>query len=142
MPAAPNAALVHNQDLQLLITLIKYKKADENVLKFAINKLVNHLWYLNHEQVAFASFLYDLKKHENHNGQQVISFQEIRDTQITRKKKIVKAKIPLKVINSFLQESGLLPSTLNYQLNFLIPILVFENKYLDFLERKTYCRKS
>ena len=56
MSAAPNAALVHNQDLQLLITLIKYKKADENILKFVINKLVNHLWYLNHEQVAFAFF--------------------------------------------------------------------------------------
>lgn len=50
------ATLAPNLDFEMMKSLISYKKIDEVIANAALSKLLNHLWYLNPEQVTFAFF--------------------------------------------------------------------------------------
>lgn len=72
---APKATLAPIQDLQLLKTLINYEKIDGDISKVALSKCINHLWYLNPEQVAFAFFEKNIRQtHQNKHGCKTIVF--------------------------------------------------------------------
>lgn len=43
-------------DLQLLKSLVKYKESEEKIATNALKKLLNHLWYLSEQLIAFAFF--------------------------------------------------------------------------------------
>lgn len=60
---AHKPTLAPNQDLQLLKFLIQYRIIDKEVADKALSTIINHLWYLNSEQVAFLFFDDTLEKH-------------------------------------------------------------------------------
>ena len=111
---APKATLAPNQDLQLFKTLINYEKIDGDISKVALSKLINHLWYLNLEQVAFAFFDKTLDKQIKINmAAKLLSFEQNSDDGDELSKliefeeeniqgnRIVTAKIALKEAHSF-----------------------------------------
>ena len=53
---APVPCSAPRNDLELLKVLAKYKEVDEKVASNATKKMLNHLWYLSEELVAFAFF--------------------------------------------------------------------------------------
>lgn len=53
---ATNSSMAPNQDLTLVKNLVEYKKIDSDLANAALSKLLNHLWYLNSEQVVFGLF--------------------------------------------------------------------------------------
>ena len=53
---APVPCSAPQNDLELLKVLVKYKEVDEKVASNATTKMLNHLWYLSEELVAFAFF--------------------------------------------------------------------------------------
>ena len=53
---APKAALAPSQDLQLIKSLVKYKKINKHTTDISLSKIINHLWYLNTEQGTFSLF--------------------------------------------------------------------------------------
>lgn len=59
---AHNPTLAPNQDLQLLKSLVQYRSIDKEISDKALSKMVNHLWYLNSEQIAFSFFDDTLEK--------------------------------------------------------------------------------
>ncbi|XP_039315242.1 uncharacterized protein LOC120359881 isoform X1 [Solenopsis invicta] len=54
--SAPNAIEAPLNDINFLKKLIAYKIDDKLVAEKAINKFINHLWYLNEECAAFSIF--------------------------------------------------------------------------------------
>lgn len=74
---APKATMSPNQDLQLIKTLINYERIDRNITKISLSKFINHLWYLNPEQVAFAFFdkTFD-KKMKLNMAAKLLSFEQ------------------------------------------------------------------
>lgn len=102
---APNAAMAPNQDLQLLKILVNYEKIDGDISKVALSKLINHLWYLNPEQVAFAFFDKTLDKGIKINmAAKMLSFEQNSEEENIEDDRIVKGKIALKEAHSFLDE--------------------------------------
>ncbi|XP_050520208.1 uncharacterized protein LOC126893767 [Daktulosphaira vitifoliae] len=53
---APEAICAPLKDIQFLRKLYQYKDIDQNISEIAIGKLVNHLYYLTNECVAFSLF--------------------------------------------------------------------------------------
>lgn len=150
---APKATLAPNQDLQLFKTLLNYERIDGDISRVALSKLINHLWYLNPEQVAFAFFDNTLDKQIKINmAAKLLSFEQNNDSDdqlIDRSEaniqdeRIVKAKIDLKEAHSFLDKDVdyfITPQTFNFYKRFNISthFLHYDpdvwNKDVDFLK--------
>jgi hypothetical protein len=53
---APIAVKAPNHDFEFLKQLINYKNVDSAISDIAVNKMLNHLWYLNPQNIALAFF--------------------------------------------------------------------------------------
>ena len=85
----------------------------------ALSKIINHLWYLNPEQVPFAFFDKTLNKQIKISmAAKLLSFQKISDDdENIQEERIVNAKISLKEAHSFLDKEVyyfISPQTFNF----------------------------
>lgn len=59
---AHNPTMAPNQELKLVKSLVQYRSINKEIADKALSKIVNHLWYLNSEQIAFSFFDDTLEK--------------------------------------------------------------------------------
>uniref|UniRef100_A0A8D9F7E9 Uncharacterized protein n=1 Tax=Cacopsylla melanoneura TaxID=428564 RepID=A0A8D9F7E9_9HEMI len=127
---APNASMAPNQDLGLLGSLYQYKSIDKIISEKALNKVVNHLWYLNGETVGLGFFDPTLS-HDEKSGMAAKLLSSSDDTEGTKN---VNIRVEVKDVPAYVRE-GLKKSVLTklllssvdlvYKLTFCWKILKF-----------------
>lgn len=100
---APKPTLAPNQDLQFLKSLVKYREIDKELADKALSKMINHLWYLNSEQVAFSFFDENVDKSVK-TSMAVKSLQLIPIDEKTCDNRDVKAKLSLHQVDNLLDK--------------------------------------
>lgn len=76
-------------DIQFIKKLHSYKKDDKIIAEIALNKFLNHLWYLNEECVAFSLFDDRINVRQKRNMVQKI-LEEDKEEEKEVQKKFIK----------------------------------------------------
>lgn len=100
---APKPTLAPNQDLQLLKSFVNYRQIDKELADRALSKMINHLWYLNSEQVAFSFFDETLEKNvKTRMAAKSLKFVSVEEQNYDDRD--VKAKLSLEQVDDLLDK--------------------------------------
>lgn len=100
---AHEPTLAPNQDLQLLKSLVQYRIIDKEVADKALSKIINHLWYLNSEQVAFSFFDDTLEKNVKTSMVRKLWAEEEND-EVNSDNRDLKAKLNFQEVDHLLDK--------------------------------------
>lgn len=88
--SAPNAIEAPLNDINFLKKLVAYKIDDQLVAETAINKFINHLWYLSEECVSLSIFDERISDEGRKSLAQKILMNEIHDGEEVKTKLLIK----------------------------------------------------